>query len=143
MQLAYKEKQRLLQRYGTWAVVTGSSSGIGAALVKQSAEAGFNLLLISRQSNVLQQLEIELTTAYGVTIHTVMADLSEPAGVEAVLQAADELPVGLLIACAGFGSSGLFIDSSVEMHAGCFSWNSSHSFSKVPIAPLCILDQKI
>lgn len=136
MQLAYKEKQRLLQRYGTWAVVTGASSGIGAALVKQLAEAGFNLLLISRQSDVLEQLEKELTTAYGITNHTVAADLSEPAGVEAVLQAAGDLPIGLLIACAGFGSSGLFIDSSAEMQRNMLRLNCegllllTHHFSK-------------
>ncbi len=45
MKLSPKEKDRLKNTYGEWAVVTGGSSGIGLELATQLADAGFNLVI--------------------------------------------------------------------------------------------------
>ncbi|MFM6924566.1 MAG: SDR family NAD(P)-dependent oxidoreductase [Ferruginibacter sp.] len=114
MQLSKKEKQRLKDSYGQWAIITGASSGIGLELAKQLAGAGFNLLINSRHFEKLQALERELTSKYPVEIKIVDADLSETKGIDKIIQAAYGLDIGLLITSAGYGSSGLFADTSLH-----------------------------
>lgn len=112
MNISDKEKTRLLTRYGDWALVTGASSGIGLELARQLARAGLHLVLNARNAEKLLEVERELT-AYGVQIKTVAADLGQSAGVERLIQSCEGLPIGLLVNNAGYGLSGLFVDSSL------------------------------
>ena len=106
-------KQRLRDKYGPWAVVTGASSGIGLELARQLAGAGINLVLNARNAVRLQQEAHDLREK-GIEVRVVVADLSEPAGVEQVIREVRGLDVGLLINNAGFGTSGLFPDASLH-----------------------------
>jgi short-subunit dehydrogenase len=45
-------QQRLYSRYGSWAVVTGASSGIGKEMALRLAEARLNLVLVARSHDV-------------------------------------------------------------------------------------------
>ena len=59
-------KQRLNQRYGgegTWALVTGASDGIGKSFAIQLAKSGYNITLVSRSAEKMQQTVAELTAA--------------------------------------------------------------------------------
>jgi short-subunit dehydrogenase len=111
-----REQRRLRARYGPWAVVTGASSGIGRALAWRLAEAGLDLVLVARREEVLDALGAELT-ACGVQVRTVAVDLAARSGIEAVARATEALDVGLLVAAAGFGTSGDFVasDASIEL----------------------------
>ncbi len=102
-----------LERYGPWAVVTGASSGIGREFAVQLARRGLNLMLVARQGDVLTQLGQQLTAQYGVQVRPLAADLGDPGAVEFVVSRAAELEVGLLVASAGFGTSGPFLDSGL------------------------------
>ncbi|KGF73491.1 short-chain dehydrogenase [Neosynechococcus sphagnicola sy1] len=107
-------QQRLYTRYGSWAVVTGASSGIGAAMVRKLAEAGLNLVLIGRSQTVLEEMAADLTTHYGIEVRVIRLDLALETGVETIGAATRALDVGLLVAAAGFGTSGSFLDACLE-----------------------------
>lgn len=114
MQLSLKEKNRLKNKYGQWAIVTGASSGIGLELATQLAAAVLNLVINSRHLDKLQEVEKELTSKFNIEIKVVDADVSESIGVGKIIQSTQGLQVGLIIVSAGYGTSGLFIDGSLH-----------------------------
>ena len=113
MNLSASEKQRLKTKYGRWAVVTGASSGIGLELAERLAESGLNLVINARQADVLADKSQSLKTTYGVEVMPVVADLGEQAGLDALISAVENLPIGLFVASAGFGTSGEFYKASL------------------------------
>jgi len=62
---------------GSWAVVTGASSGIGEALACELAKQGFNLLLIARSKDKLESLSVRLQQAWQVQAEVLSLDLSQ------------------------------------------------------------------
>ncbi|MDY3561365.1 SDR family oxidoreductase [Gemmata sp. JC673] len=104
---------RLRERYGPWAVVTGASSGIGRSLAEQLAAAGLNTVLVSRSAEVLDHLAADLRHRYAVEARPLPLDLAVGSGIEPLAEATAALDVGLLVASAGFGTSGAFLDSTL------------------------------
>jgi uncharacterized protein len=107
-------KIRLLKQYGPWALVTGASSGIGLELARLLAEAGLNLILNARNEALLNNIAETIRQQYQVKTRIVIADLSEESGIEKLKQETTELPTGLFVAAAGYGTSGVFIQSELE-----------------------------
>ncbi len=66
------------------ALITGASRGIGAATARLFAAAGYDLLLVARSSDALEQLAGELRSS-GRRVETAAIDLAEPTGVAAGL----------------------------------------------------------
>ncbi|MGA0556680.1 SDR family NAD(P)-dependent oxidoreductase [Larkinella sp. VNQ87] len=114
MTLREGEKSRLRNRYGSWAVVTGASSGIGQELAEQLADAGLNLLISARRADRLEQVAQRLRADYGVEVRSVPADMAELADRQRLLEATDQVDVGLLVASAGYGTSGLLVTSDLD-----------------------------
>lgn len=114
MKLSNKEIARLKANYGEWAIVTGASSGIGLELATQLANAGFNLVINSRQLEKLQEVERQLKHNSIIEIKIVASDVAENEGIEQIIQATKGLNIGLLILSAGYGTSGNFTDSSLH-----------------------------
>ena len=73
-----------------WAVVTGASSGLGREFALALAERGHPVLAVARRGERLRALADEVD-AGGARLEPLVADLSMPAGVEALLARAGEL----------------------------------------------------
>lgn len=101
-------------RYGPWALVTGASDGIGQAIARDLASRGLNLILVARRGDRLSSLARELTGRYGIECSSASADLSTVEGCSSVLKFSGHFDVGLLVASAGFGTSGDLIDGSMD-----------------------------
>ena len=105
-----------LTRFGKLALVTGASSGIGAAFARLLAERGFDLLLVARREGRLRELQSELQH-YGGHIEYLALDLSSPTAVSEIVAALKERDLepslGLVISNAGFGLKGGFNSSDI------------------------------
>ena len=100
----------LKTRFGPAALVTGASDGIGRAFAEALAVQGFDLVLMARREVVLEGLARDLMAKHGVTVTVIAADLSAPGAVTQTLARTEGQPIGLLVAAAGFGSTGAFLD---------------------------------
>jgi uncharacterized protein len=103
---------------GRTALITGASSGIGAAFARGLAARGSNVVLVARREVRLKELAAELERAHGVTAHTVVADLTDGDSYAAVHAATEGLGlrVDTLVNNAGFGAYGRFetVDAARE-----------------------------
>ena len=116
---------RYSQLHEALAVVTGASSGIGAAYAKILAEQGSDLVLVARRSERLQALASELQRSCGVQVHSVALDLGErDAAARLVEQATRIGPVQVLVNNAGLGAYGPFLDRPVDTHLKTVDVNS-------------------
>jgi hypothetical protein len=98
------------------ALVTGASSGIGAAYARRLAARGYDLILVARRVARLEELAGELTRRYGVRAEPWPADLTQDADLEALEdRMAHEEQLEFLLNNAGFGGSGRFYESPVEI----------------------------
>lgn len=113
MTLSKQEKTRLQSKYGNWAIVTGASSGIGRALAKDIASAGINLIISARNEQALESLKAELAHT-SVDIKIVPANLAQSEGANLLLSETSHLDIGLLVASAGYGTSGSILQTSVH-----------------------------
>ncbi len=108
-----KNTQTFQKKYGQWAVITGASSGIGKSLAYVLAEKNFNLVLIARRLEKLDDFASSLTARHGIEVKTVAVDLTLPEAMEIICSATTDLEVGLLVCSAGYGSSGQFLNSEL------------------------------
>ena len=83
-------------------LITGASSGIGAATARQAAEAGYRLVLGARSTDKLEALAGELPDAIAVTCDVTEWDDNE----RIVQRALDEYgQIDVVLANAGFGAA--------------------------------------
>jgi len=100
-------------------IVTGASSGIGAAFARELARRGSDVVLVARRFDRLQTLASELEATHGIRATPIALDLSVPgAGRSLAAQVADRgLAITGLVNNAGFGTDGAFHHEDPELLA--------------------------
>src|SRR5262245_39176054 len=95
-----------------FAIVTGASSGIGLELARCCAHGGFDLLIAADEPQIAQAAK--QLRALNATVKSVQVDLSTKQGVEELCAATDGRPVSALLANAGRGLGGAFLDQELD-----------------------------
>lgn len=93
-----------LKRYGSWAVVTGATDGIGKAFAFQFARKGINLVLVGRNADKLRETSEAVRAKYGkAQVETVVVDFAGDldGGVQRLRERVEGLDVGVLVNSAG------------------------------------------
>jgi uncharacterized protein len=100
----------------TTALITGATAGLGAEFARQLAEQGHDLLLVARNRERLQATAHELENNYSITAEVLPADLTDDAGVAAVVGRLSDAsrPVEILVNNAGIGLLGSFDKNDLE-----------------------------
>ncbi len=90
-----------------WALVTGASSGIGLELAMECARNGFDLVLAADRP---LQTAVKTLLALGARADAVEGDLSTSEGVGKLLDSVGGRNIDALLANAGHGLGGAFLD---------------------------------
>src|SRR3954453_6645547 len=95
-------------------VITGASSGIGAAFARRLASE-HDLLLIARRGDRLSELASQLKARHGCNVETLAADLTVSDDLARVAERISHDPrLVLLINNAGYGNKGSFWETDFE-----------------------------
>jgi hypothetical protein len=96
-----------LSDFRSFALITGASSGIGAAYAERLAARGHDLILVARRRDRLEALAARLRKDHGRVVEVHPADLGDPddlARIESLLRSREEIDV--LVNNAGVGAIG-------------------------------------
>ena len=97
------------------AVITGASSGIGKSFAEILAKEGYNLILIARRKQKLDELAENLANQYSVESKVLIADLSKIDQITVVVETIKSLNhIDILVNNAGFGLSSSFAEGNYE-----------------------------
>lgn len=99
------------------ALITGASSGIGCELAQIFAAHNYNLVLVARSEQKLQEIAAELKQKFHISAKVISQDLSlpgVPAAIFEELQAA-EIKIDVLVNNAGFATYGLFVETNLNV----------------------------
>ncbi|TVR51932.1 MAG: SDR family oxidoreductase [Spirochaetaceae bacterium] len=100
-------------RQGT-ALVTGASSGIGAEIAEILAGRGYDLIVTARRKDRLEELARSITNTHGVTVRTVVGDLSDSSSLGNTVSELTSERVDILVNNAGFGLHGRVAEADPE-----------------------------
>jgi short-subunit dehydrogenase len=101
------------------ALITGASAGLGAEFARQLAKANYQLVLVARRREKLEELASELQAKHGTSCHVITADLVDPAAPQQLFDevASRGLEVDYLVNNAGIAGPNLLEDRNWQEHA--------------------------
>ena len=102
------------ERYGSWAVVAGASTGLGGAFADEAARRGLHVLLVARRGDVMEKTAAAIRDRWGVEVRTLVLDLARADAAEVLVEATGDLEVGLFIYNAAAEPQGRFLDTAMD-----------------------------
>ncbi|HEX3079852.1 MAG TPA: SDR family NAD(P)-dependent oxidoreductase, partial [Puia sp.] len=101
-----------------FALITGASKGIGKSIAEQLAARGYDLLLIARSADLLEQVAKEISLTKNRKCQWLALDLAEEQAAETVFDYCNknQLDISVLVNNAGYGLSGKFERYTVQEH---------------------------
>ena len=100
------------------AMVTGASSGIGEAFAERLAADGWDLVLVARRRDRLEEVAERVKAAHGVSAVVLDVDLANTVQLEALCAEAADLPLGMLVNNAALAHYKPFADAARRAGAG-------------------------
>jgi short-subunit dehydrogenase len=96
-------------------LITGASTGIGAAYAERFAQRGHDLVLVARDQTRMEALAASLRSENGVAVDVLRADLTDRADLAAVeARLREDTRIGILINNAGAPQSGGFLQQDAD-----------------------------
>ncbi len=104
---------------GSYALVTGASSGMGYEYAKLFAKDGKNIVVLARSRDRLEELKSELEKEYGTRVMVLVKDLADPKAPQQVFSELEKagINIDVLVNNAGFSVYGKFSDSDWQKEA--------------------------
>ena len=103
-------------RYGGWALVAGASAGLGAAFAFEAARLGFDVVLLARRADVLEETAAAIRGAHGVQTRCIVADLARDDIDDVVAAQTDDLDIGVFVYNAAAEIYGPFLSLDAAGH---------------------------
>lgn len=99
------------------AVITGATSGIGAAFAKRLAHRGYDLVVTGRRMDIIEKMAGALSSEFGVSVEVIKAELSDGKDMDRLIKVIKKLDtIEFLVNNAGFGTNDYFWNVSIEEH---------------------------
>ncbi len=100
------------------ALITGASAGIGKAFAHVFAKNGFDVVLVARRQDKLEQLADEIRKTHGQLAHVIALDLGNPDAPQQIFDFCEtrQIQVDALVNNAGYALSGEFLETPWEEH---------------------------
>jgi short-subunit dehydrogenase len=97
------------------ALITGASSGIGKALVRKFANNGYDVVVVARQGNLLEEFAQELSLYHDISVTVIAKDLTHEAAPQEIYDElkARKIVVDVLVNDAGVGQRGAFHETDL------------------------------
>ena len=126
----YFVEQDLKKKYGAkWAVVTGSSSGIGRAITTKLARQGINVVMVAIDDKLLTDVHAQMQKDFpSITFRKVGVNLGRAGYMEAIKESTKDILPNLIFNNAGFVATGLFSDSPLESLLANYECNATAPF---------------
>lgn len=99
------------------ALITGASSGIGRDIARYLSQKGYDLVIVARRQNLLEELKEDLKTNVEIEV----MDVSKKENIYLLFQKHPDIDI--LINNAGFGKFGEFIDIDIETEVDMINTN--------------------
>jgi short-subunit dehydrogenase len=123
------------------ALVTGATSGIGAAFARRLAAEGYDLILVARDETRLAETAASLRAAHGIEVSLLPADLSTEPGRETVAGVLVEPSVDLLVNNAGLSLNTPFLRSTPQRETELLSLNV-HAVMRLTLAAAPVMARR-
>jgi short-subunit dehydrogenase len=112
------------KKYGSYALITGASAGIGKAFATELAQRGLNLVLVARNLDKLETLSRQLKEQFRVEVKCLSLDLSQDGAIDTLVRETAALQIGLLVLNAAAVHAGGFLKNPFEQESYLVRFNT-------------------